>query len=301
MLKKYLLSIMFIGILTGLSSCWEEPVKNTEPKTLPEKHISHTQEVQSGSYILLDYTLWTEDGSGTKVVFETTRKNDVIAIPGFSGSVSHIRPLETVVGNGQGLLAFEKNILGMKIREKKSFSLSPEDAYGTGGQIRLFSLNDIAPKKVVSVPNKTLEDSFTQVVDPKNLPKELQSLKRWDIFLGNEWQAIVVDSVAPEKAILQVENSINPFFQRSKEKWSIAVNGQIYYKIIDKNDTYSLIEVEDRSNPFFTAGFSTGSEAITKLGKLKLLEIGTGSVKTEFTHYLAGKTLYFDVEVIDIR
>jgi FKBP-type peptidyl-prolyl cis-trans isomerase 2 len=39
-------------------------------------------------------------------------------------------PLEFKVGSGQMIPGFEKGVMGMKVGEKKSFKVSPEDGYG---------------------------------------------------------------------------------------------------------------------------------------------------------------------------
>ncbi len=70
--------------------------------------------VKEGDKVKVEYEGTLEDGT----VFDTTKHGD------------HSHPLEFVLGSGQILPAFEKQILGMEKDAEKEFKLSPEDAYG---------------------------------------------------------------------------------------------------------------------------------------------------------------------------
>jgi peptidylprolyl isomerase len=67
--------------------------------------------VKDGSIVKLHYTL-TVDGE----VADSSKERD---------------PMEFEVGSGKVIPGFEKAIMDMKVGEKKSFEVSPEDGYGT--------------------------------------------------------------------------------------------------------------------------------------------------------------------------
>jgi len=86
--------------------------------------------VQEGSTIKVNYTL-TVDGK----VFDTSKGR---------------QPLEFKVGSHQVIPGFEKAVIGMKVGEKKSFTVKPEEGYGP-----------INPDAVQSVPRKQLPSDIT--------------------------------------------------------------------------------------------------------------------------------------------
>lgn len=73
--------------------------------------ISCNMKVKNGDTVRVEYTVKLEDGS----VFERTPED---------------RPLEFTMGEKKVVLGFEKAILGMKLNEKKSFTLKPAEGFG---------------------------------------------------------------------------------------------------------------------------------------------------------------------------
>lgn len=69
------------------------------------------EKVENGLFVKMDYT-----GSlGNGQVFDSSQGK---------------QPIEVQVGAGQLIKGFEKELLGMSLNEKKTFTVSPEDAYG---------------------------------------------------------------------------------------------------------------------------------------------------------------------------
>ena len=66
---------------------------------------------REGSTVRVHYTGTLDDGT----VFDTSRDDE---------------PFEFILGEGIAIMGFERAILGMFKGEKKSVSISPEDAYG---------------------------------------------------------------------------------------------------------------------------------------------------------------------------
>lgn len=67
--------------------------------------------VENGHYVSVDYTGTLQNGE----VFDSSQNT---------------QPLEVQIGGGQLIEGFERELVGMALNEKKSFTLSPEDAYG---------------------------------------------------------------------------------------------------------------------------------------------------------------------------
>jgi peptidylprolyl isomerase len=69
------------------------------------------QEVKNGMYVSVDYTGTLDSGEQ------------------FDSSEGRT-PLEFKVGQGQVIKGFEEAVLGMALNEKKTFTISPDEAYG---------------------------------------------------------------------------------------------------------------------------------------------------------------------------
>ena len=69
------------------------------------------QKVENGHFVKVDYTGTLENGD----IFDSSR---------------NAHPIEVEVGSGKVIKGFEEALLGMAKTEKKTFTLSPEEAYG---------------------------------------------------------------------------------------------------------------------------------------------------------------------------
>ena len=100
-----------------------------------------TQVAIAGDLVSVNYTGKLADGS----VFDSN------VDPKFG----HVEPFQFTLGAGQVIPGWEKGILGMKVGEKKSLVISPEDAYGEfgvpgiipGGATLYFDVELLAIKK----------------------------------------------------------------------------------------------------------------------------------------------------------
>jgi len=85
--------------------------------------------VENGLFVTIDYkgTL----GNGT--VFDTSADRE---------------PLEFQMGEGQVIKGMEENLMGMALNEKKSFTITPENAYGERDESlsQTFSKSDLPPE-----------------------------------------------------------------------------------------------------------------------------------------------------------
>ena len=87
------------------------------------------EKVETGLYVSVDYKGTLQNGE----VFDTSQ-----------GS----QPLEVKMGVGQLIEGFERELLGMSLNEKKTFTLNPDDAYGQRDEslTREFARADLPPE-----------------------------------------------------------------------------------------------------------------------------------------------------------
>lgn len=94
--------------------------QNTLEKNMDTQNINENELVaQAGDIVSMNYTGSLTDGK----VFDSN------VLPEFN----HVEPFVFELGAGQVIPGWDKNIVGMKIGEKKTLEISPEDAYGANG------------------------------------------------------------------------------------------------------------------------------------------------------------------------
>ncbi|MDY6987517.1 MAG: peptidylprolyl isomerase [Thermodesulfobacteriota bacterium] len=71
--------------------------------------------VENGHFVKIDYTGTLENGD----TFDSSRNS---------------QPIEVEVGAGRVIKGFEQALIGMALKEKKTFTLPPEEAYGPRDQ-----------------------------------------------------------------------------------------------------------------------------------------------------------------------
>lgn len=88
-----------------------------------------TEKVANGLFVSIDYKGSLPSGD----VFDTSYGR---------------QPLEVKIGAGQLIKGFEKQVVGMSLNEKKTFTLEPEDAYGLRDEnlVRAIPRTDFPPE-----------------------------------------------------------------------------------------------------------------------------------------------------------
>ena len=110
--------LAFIGFLVFIS------IHNTPSmdshNTIGSNNTGTTSDVaKAGDTVSMNYTGRLEDGT----VFDSN------VDPKFQ----HVEPFVFTLGAGQVIPGWDKGIVGMKVGEKKTLTISPEDAYGASG------------------------------------------------------------------------------------------------------------------------------------------------------------------------
>jgi FKBP-type peptidyl-prolyl cis-trans isomerase 2 len=84
-----------------------------------------SKKVENGDTISVDYVGKLEDGT----VFDTSVTEAAIQA-GIYNQMRNYEPLTFTVGTGQMIEGFDKGVVGMKVGEKKTLKIPPEEAYG---------------------------------------------------------------------------------------------------------------------------------------------------------------------------
>jgi len=93
---------------------------NDDSNVVPTNDEVSTGDVaKTGDNVSMNYTGRLQDGT----VFDSN------VDPKFQ----HVEPFKFTLGAGQVIAGWDKGIVGMKIGEKKTLTIPPEDAYGSSG------------------------------------------------------------------------------------------------------------------------------------------------------------------------
>jgi len=114
-----IICLAFVGVLVFINLNKKEPMSNDVNKEVNQEE-SATETAKEGDTVALKYTGRLEDGT----VFDSN----------VDPSFGHTDPLEFTLGAGQMIPGFEKQVLGMKVGEKKTLTIPPEEAYGEMGR-----------------------------------------------------------------------------------------------------------------------------------------------------------------------
>ena len=114
-----LIVLLVVGGLVYLTINKAGTPAGEEPVNTQNNMDNNAQVAKSGDVVSMNYTGKLESG----VVFDSN------VDPKFN----HVQPFEFTLGAGQVIKGWDKGIVGMKVGEKKTLTISPEDAYGAGG------------------------------------------------------------------------------------------------------------------------------------------------------------------------
>jgi FKBP-type peptidyl-prolyl cis-trans isomerase 2 len=87
--------------------------------------IDSSKKVENGNTISVDYVGKLEDGT----VFDTSVKEAALEA-GICNQMREYEPLTFTVGAGHMIKGFDEGVVGMKVGEKKTLQIPPEEAYG---------------------------------------------------------------------------------------------------------------------------------------------------------------------------
>ena len=111
--------LLFLGVLVFISINKKTTMDESNANTNKGGELSQGDIAESGDVVAMNYTGRLEDGT----VFDSN------VDPKFQ----HVEPFIFNLGQGQVIAGWDKGIVGMKVGDKKTLTVSPEDAYGKNG------------------------------------------------------------------------------------------------------------------------------------------------------------------------
>lgn len=321
-IKKYMKKIILATLpLALLASCNNPTLTNTGTTTTgavtatgvtPTATVSGSA-IEAGSQVSLLYTLRENDANG-KILDTNILADKKIQDPTFSGST--LSPLDAIIGS-QGLIpGFEKALIGMRTGESKNFTVSPQEGYGTGMTTEEVAKSKIAPVFEQTTTRDVIEGVVKQTYNKTDFPAEmlteLNSKKVGDSLTGKNGQSGKIVEVTDKTATIEFQNTASPFYQKTVSVGMTQEKDGVTYKITKIEGNNVTFEVTNPQSPFAGKEFAVGSTAENEIAgtdgtkkkiTIKVVKIDGDmvTVETTNTHPLANKTLYFHVEVKDVK
>ena len=286
-----------------LSSCFFSKEADLIPNSNPtnsDKVVEAQKEAQAvvknGDTIAVDYVGRLEDGT----VFDSSIASEAKKTKKYSESREYA-PLVFTVGAGKMIAGFDKGVVGMKVGEKKTLTIPPEDAYGTGGTERTIDRKAFEDVFTVTVPLEGYKDTIRQPVSKKtftDLGKVIP--KVGETITAGSVSAKVV-SADKDNIVIDIDNKSNPFYgKKLTVGLSAAFQGNIV-KITKLTAKDITLEVTNKANPFFGKTIAVGDSAVFSGNKITIKKIEKENVTIEEAGELVGKTLTFDIEIKEIK
>ncbi|MEM3127050.1 MAG: FKBP-type peptidyl-prolyl cis-trans isomerase [Candidatus Woesearchaeota archaeon] len=262
---------------------------------------SCAKKAEVGDKVKVFYVGKFEDGK----IFDTN-KIEVAKENKMFNLQKNYEPLQFEIGEKQVIAGFEEDIIGMKVGEKKTLTIPPEKGYGQYNPRAITSIPRInllnrtakiprvmeftmskfqglfkkEPEVGVIYNTEALEWGYKVLEIKENLVLIEAQVKKGEKYKlpDTEWESEVVE----------VSKDTVLFRQNPKEGQKITTSiGEIEIHV--KKDALELI-----STP------NIGEMIMTSNGPAKIKEVREKEIIVDTNHPLAGKTLIFDVELVDI-
>ena len=113
-----------------------------------------------------------------------------------------------------------------------------------------------------------------------------------------------------ENITLMIDNKENPFYGKKLEVGAVAKKEKVSFTIKALTEKTVTLLINNGESPFFGKSFVVGATASIPAsngqpspGNIKILAFSGETVDIEVpnAHPLAGKKLYFEVEILDIK
>lgn len=263
--------------------------------------------VAAGDTVSVWYTGKLDDDS----VFDSNIE-EVAKAAGTFNPARPYEPLSFAVGAGQMIPGFDKAVVGMKTGEKKTVTIPPEEAYG-----------QVQPELTRTLPVEQDLDRVVVIERFRNVPAlQFKSLFGSEPVMGKaypnaqvEWNYIVRDTdvVINDVALVKVEADIRQGqrIHLPNTQWNSTVIGMNETVISMRQDP---VDGSALQTPFGPAVVTvTENKLNVKInpvegtvipgpqGQVKIVAVSGGEMTLDLNHPLAGKSLTFDIEIIEIK
>lgn len=303
--------LLIVSALLILSACTKPATQTPTPVVNPPSPTPVTEQKTSeampqNAVVTLNYTL--HEGAANGKVLESTIES-VAKENGLYQSGMTFEPFKLVLGTNSVIPGFEAWVASMKKGEKKTIEVSPKDGYGEANVVRTVPKYEVAPEFTVTVDKSRFQDVITQVVPKSSLWEAGKDLKEGQTLTGGLGITAKVVKIDGDNITLDIQNKDHPFYGKQLSVWATAEKDWAKFTIKELLATWVTMNVQNSKSPFVGKKFEAGVEWVLANPSggngipLKIVAINGEEVQVQMpnSHPLAGKTLFFDVEVLDVQ
>lgn len=275
----------------------ETPVTTTPPVTGTLTSTGTTPQAMTAS---VRYTL--RDGSATGKVLDTNVEA-VAKAEGLYDSGNTYPALDFTLGEHKVVPGFEEGVASMKVGEKKVIIVAPKDGYGEATTVQKAPKNSLAPMFTTTVDKSVFADTITQSISRSQLGAQGGSgLTVGQTLTGGQDVTAKVVKIEGDTVTLDIKNTQNPFYGKKIVVGENVEKEEIKFTIKAITETGVTLDIENKKSPFYGKEFKEGSVAQTPSGTMTIKSMSGDTIEIEAPneHPLAGKTLYFEVELLSL-
>jgi len=270
-----------------------------------------TAVVETGDIVQVDYTGKLPDGT----VFDTSDP-EVAASAGVYQEGRPYQPLMVVMGAQNVIKGFEDGLLGMEEGESKTLTIAPEDGYGPSDPTKIDivpQLNDIPATQtfervinvsaiefntafgtenevddIISIPNSPINMTILEIGETVNISYNLEIGDTLDA--GESMWSDEVIEVNSSHIVIRHNVEVGDIIQFPDRPWNSTVlevtgtNITLQHNPIPDTTIYTIVQT------------SFGPQQVPAQ-----VHFNETDIILDSNHFLAGKTLTFEVEVVAIE
>ncbi|MEF2175116.1 MAG: FKBP-type peptidyl-prolyl cis-trans isomerase [Candidatus Absconditabacteria bacterium] len=320
--------ILLIGIIAfsvlSLSGCGNNNGKDNSRENSSVLNSNNKEMVKEGDFVLVDYVGKLDDGTVFDTSIEQAAKD-----AGIYNQQRPYEPLEFQAGSGQLIKGFDQGVLGMKLGETKDLTINPQDGYGEADPSKILKLSVGSGTQIggysfalskIDGKNATLD--FNHQLAGKKLVFDVTIIEKVN-GTGEEIVAgdtIKVDYVGRLEDGTLFDTSIEEIAKqggqyvlgRPYEPLEFTVgagqmikgfdSGVVGMKIGEKKTmTLNPEDAYGQANPEYFKEYSQGAQITLLPGAPTISQVGEDFIEVDMNHFLAGKTLIFQVTVKEIK
>lgn len=191
-----------------------------------------------------------------------------------NGEVFDSGNITFTVGSGQVIEGIEEALIGMEVGQMKKVTVPPEKAYGERKESNLMAVPRVSTISRTQVLRK---DVFESTFD-----REPQVGEEYTVE-GMAWP-LKVTKILNETITVSNEAEDGMTFEREDLMGNVYATAEV------------SVEGEEISIKLYP---DLGGEIVTTTGRGNITDVGEDEFTIDFNHELAGKTLYFDIQLMD--
>lgn len=256
--------------------------------------------VKKGDMISVYYIGRLQDGKVFDTNIEKVAKENNLFTPG-----RNYTTLQFTVGKGEVIKGFSDGVIGMKVGETKTLTISPEEAYGqiNPQMVQVYPVIQVEPTRyprIVEIPIERFNETYGK------------DKKIGDIITIPDSEINLTVQNLTKNATLSYNFKVGDFIPLPGSPWNLTV-----VKLDQKNFTVAYSVKKDQTIQFSDVPWNTTVIDVTDdnitlrhnaipntvisgmFGKIKV-SFNETSIIMDQNHELAGKTLIFDITLKSI-